>query len=106
MLVAGICDVGLGWQEGLPVVAATSGSAFPAALVAAFSGKRVAVAFDVGEEALAEIAAAKLVAAGAEAWVVSLPMPEKGDDLTDWFVKYGRTAGDLLRVAARARRAT
>ena len=69
---------------GVPAVTATTGSAFPEKLAGAFAGRPVAVCFDAGEEALAARAMEKLNAAGATAWVVPLPLPDK-DDLGDWF---------------------
>lgn len=62
--------------------------------------EKVAVAFDVGSNARA--AADRLVgllaAAGADAWRVDLPMPRDGDDATDWFQTYGRSADELRDV--------
>jgi hypothetical protein len=40
----------------------------------------------------------RLADVGAIAWAVDLPLPSKGDDLTDWFVEYGRSAGELRDV--------
>jgi len=102
ILGAGFLDPPRGRQEGLPVTTTTCGATLPIHLVRplALRRRRVAVVFDVGEEAAAARAATLLNAAGARAWPVTLPMPEKGDDLTDWF-QAGRSARELYRVIRR-----
>jgi len=53
---------------------------------------------------IAEHRAHEFVAAGArEAWAVDLGL-EKGEDATDWFVKYGRSADDLRRLINSSKR--
>lgn len=94
VLVAGMYDALLGRAYGVPTVTTTCGSSFPAALAPRFAGKLVAVVFDAGEEEQAVAAAHKLIAAGADANVVPLPLPP-GGDLTDWFVTYGYSLHDL-----------
>ena len=57
----------------------------------------VAVLYDSGEEARAEVTAGVLEYVEAEAWVVELPLPD-GGDLADWFTEYGRTREELLTL--------
>jgi hypothetical protein len=70
-----------------------------------FVGRGVAVCFDVGEEATAEKRAKALVAAGARKVVVVRLADaglEHGEDLTDWFARYDRSAlelRDLIRLS-------
>lgn len=105
VLVAGVWDALLLRQHDLPAVSTTTGASLPEHLREAFSGCRVAVVYDVGEECAATRTARQLVDAGAaEAWSVALPLPDKGDDTSDWFVKYELTANELLRRIRRARR--
>jgi hypothetical protein len=71
----------------------------------------VAVIFDVGEQA--EKAADRAVElirdsrgfdeGSVEAWPVRLPLPHEGDDLGDWFCKYGRTGDELMQLIRTAR---
>ncbi len=102
ILCAGEMDALLTRQHGLPAVTATCGASLPDALVPALrpAGRRIAVVFDVGEEARAKAVAEKLRAAGAAAWAVALPLPRKGDDLTDWWMTYGCTAAELRALIA------
>lgn len=106
LLCAGEFDALLCRQHGLPAVTTTCGVQVPAALIGELrpKGRRIAVAFDSGEEGAAEAVAGKLRAAGAEAWVVDLGLDSK-EDLTDWFVKHGRSADDLRARIIAARRA-
>jgi hypothetical protein len=69
-------------------------------------GRRIAVAYDAGSyERCVERAEALLAAGAKEAWPVDLGATglEHGEDLGDWFVKYGRTAGELRDVITDAR---
>jgi hypothetical protein len=103
LLAAGELDALLARQRGLPAVTTTCGARLPDQLAPRLAGRRVAVVYDVGEERAAETTAAKLRAAGGEAWAVPLGLPKKGDDLTDWFVKYGRTARELSVLCRRGK---
>ncbi len=99
LLCAGVKDVLVARQHGLRyAVTTTCGATLPGHLVPLLSGRPVAVAYDTGEDEAAERTAARLRAAGGRACVVRLGLPENGDDLTDWFVKYGRTAKELKRL--------
>lgn len=104
VLAAGEFDALLARQHGLPAVTTTCGARLPDHLVPALAGRRVAVVYDVGED-VAAASAEKLVAAGAEAWVVRLGLPREGDDLTDWFVTYGRSRRELVALIRRERTA-
>ena len=68
------------------------------------AGGEVAVCFDVGADDAASRAVGILRSAGARAWAVDLGLGLRHDeDLTDWFMTYGRTRGDLLRLIEEAR---
>ncbi len=105
ILCAGEADALLGRQWGLPCVSTTCGASLPRELVSKMQpeGRRVYVLYDIGEEALASITATQLRAAGARALPVSLGLPRKGDDLTDWFCTYKRSASELRALIRRAR---
>lgn len=66
------------------------------------AGRPIAVVFDADprEEAQAESRAAQLREAGAQAWVVRLSQAglRHKEDITDWFITYGRGAGDFKRL--------
>jgi hypothetical protein len=108
LLGGGELDVLLCRQHGLPAISTTCGANLPEHLVPALAGRRVAVAYDVGEEVQANLTVMRLRRqGGCEAWVVPLRerMTDDGDDLTDWFVKYGYTEIELLRLIKSASRA-
>jgi hypothetical protein len=66
-----------------------------------FVGRVVAICFDVGEEQAAAKRAQTLSDAGARrVCVVRLADEgmEDGEDLTDWFMKYGCTADELRQL--------
>jgi hypothetical protein len=104
LLCEGEPDALLARQNGLPAVTATCGSQLPPSLVQRLSAQQVAIAYDVGAEVAAERAAERLIAAGGQAVVVPLGLPNKGDDLTDWFLTYGRTARELVGLIRKAAR--
>jgi hypothetical protein len=107
VLLAGLLDAVLARQKGMRyAVSTTCGATLPSHLLLELAGRSVAIAYDVGEESQAERTAAKVRSAGAEAWVVPLGLPVAGDDLTDWFVKYGRSRDEFVAVVRRARRAS
>jgi hypothetical protein len=71
-----------------------------------FRGRRVPVVYDaVDARDAANGTAAKLCAAGADAWVVDLASAglKNGEDITDWFVTYGRNKADLIDLILRSR---
>jgi hypothetical protein len=103
LLVEGEFDALLARQHGFAgAVTSTTGTSWSQAWDSLIVGRRVAILYDAGSLALAQRRAEYLVAAGAEdSWAVDLAkagLEHKGDDLTDWFVKYGHTAGDLLAL--------
>jgi len=103
LLGEGEWDVLLALQKGLPAVTSTAGAHWSSEWDALVVGKRIAVVYDVGSLAAATRRAAELRAAGAaEAWPVDLGLAH-GEDLTDWFVKYGRSAERLKRLIRRER---
>lgn len=96
-------------QKRLPAVTSTAGTAWDQSWNRVVVGCRVAVIYDAGEASLAK--ARKLAeafrAAGAEtAWAVDLGAAglDDGEDVTDWFVTYGRSREDLRRLIADERR--
>lgn len=104
VLCAGEFDAIAARVQGVCAVTSTSGASIAKSLLRRFEGERVAVVFDVGEEEQADSVARLLESAGATiARPVYLrdlaPMKDK-EDLTDFFVKYGRT-GQELKEAAR-----
>ncbi|HWF49077.1 MAG TPA: hypothetical protein VG294_00415 [Solirubrobacteraceae bacterium] len=58
---------------------------------------KVAVVFDVGPnaQAAANRAVGMLADAGSKAWRVDLALPHDGEDVTDWFMTYRRSADEL-----------
>jgi hypothetical protein len=105
ILCEGELDTLVGHDRGLPVASTTCGASLPEPLAGAFNRRRVAVVYDTGALASARRTVERLLTAGArEAWAVDLALPEPGDDLTDWFVTYGRTADELRALLNSARR--
>jgi hypothetical protein len=105
ILCEGELDALVGLARKLPVVSTTCGASLPEHLAGSFEGRRVAVVYDTGALGAARRTVERLLAAGAaEAWAVDLALPEAGDDLTDWFVTYGRSADGLRALLNSARR--
>jgi hypothetical protein len=73
-------------------------------------GRKVALLYDAGTdaEAQADKRCAEICDCGALAWVCSLSKAGLKDkeDMTDWFVTYGRTRAELLRLIKREREVT
>ncbi|MDQ3670176.1 MAG: toprim domain-containing protein [Actinomycetota bacterium] len=108
VLAEGELDTLLALQHGLLAVTGTAGTAWREEWDPFVRGRRIAIVYDAGAFAKAEKRAAALVAAGArEAWPLDLAVAglEHGEDLTDWFVKYGRTRAELADLLNGARRA-
>lgn len=104
LLVAGEFDALVARCHGLPALTSTTGASLPEHLRGAFAGRRVAVVYDVGEERAASQTMKALRLTGASrAWATALPLPSHGDDITDWFVRDGRDADELLRIIREAR---
>lgn len=110
LLCEGEFDALAARQHGLPAVTGTLGiEGWEDEWSCRFRGRRVAVAFDAGPRCyeLAGERAEQLLAAGAQdAWPVDLMLAglRPGEDLTDWFVTYGSSEGELRRfiLASRA----
>jgi hypothetical protein len=103
ILCEGEFDALLGWQHGLPTVSTTCGATLPAHLADRFGGRCVDVCYDVGADTRKTVE--RLVAAGAkQVRVVDLAAGglRKSEDLTDFFVWYGKTANALRRLIRRA----
>jgi hypothetical protein len=82
LLVAGEWDALAGLQAGLPAVTGLLGCTWHPAWDHHAFGKRMAVAYDVGEIGAARVTVNKLLAAGAaDAWAVDLGLPVSGDDV-------------------------
>ncbi|MFY9265628.1 MAG: hypothetical protein WAO61_09420 [Solirubrobacterales bacterium] len=103
MLVAGEFDALCGRSNGLPTTSTTCGASLPAELASRFRGRSVAVVFDASEDEQrsADRVVERLLIGGADAWRVDLRDRglRDGEDVTDWFVKYGRSARELRRLA-------
>ncbi len=98
VLCEGETDRILGWQEGLPTVTHTSGAGtFRATWGPLFSGKTVYVCFDnddTGKKGAAR-AAAMLVPYADAVYTITIPIANKGADLTDYLHKEGHSASDF-----------
>jgi DNA primase len=103
ILCAGELDALVGRSNGLNTVSTTCGASLPAELAGRFRLRDVAVIFDAqdAEQKSAVRVVERLNEAGAHAWRVDLRDAglKDGEDLTDWFVKYGKSAADLRRFA-------
>lgn len=88
-------------QHGIPAVTGTAGAnTFKDEWAAQFKGKWAWIVFDCDDAGRkgAAVAGDALVQHADGVQVAELGLPENGDDVTDWFVKYGKTADDLLDV--------
>jgi len=98
-------------QHGIPAITGTAGTHWKPEWSAHLIGRNVAVMYDAGSFALATDRAAQLKRDGARrAWPVDLILAgfKEGDDATDWFVRYDRSASELrsfVNSAWRTRRA-
>jgi DNA primase len=102
LLVEGLIDALLLRQEGLPAVTSTHGvGTFLEEWLPLFSGRRVAVAYDVGVAEIQRQRVEQLRDAGADAWGVDLTelgLPDKGD-LGDFLLSGGtvQQVKDLIK---------
>jgi hypothetical protein len=108
LLGEGEFDALLARQHGLPALTSTAGTSWDVAWNPVLAGRRVAVVYDAGQSSYTVACArARQFAAGRvrAAWPVDLRLAglADGDDLTDYFVKYGHSAGDLARLVRGAR---
>lgn len=109
ILCEGEFDALIARQYGLPAVTSTAGTSWSSSWNRYAAGRRIAVLYDAGEQPfqLARDRAVALVSAGAEhAWAVDLRSAglTSGQDITDWFVTYGFSAGKLLQLIRQSRR--
>ncbi|MFY9488063.1 MAG: hypothetical protein WAP35_05125 [Solirubrobacterales bacterium] len=108
ILVAGEFDALCGRSNGLPTISTTCGASLPAELASRFRYRPVAVMFDAqeSEQEAADRVVDRLKIAGADAWRVDLRDRgmRDGEDLTDWFVKYGRSERQLRNLIRASRR--
>lgn len=103
VVCSGLLDALIARQKEFDAVTGTGGcGTWPEEWCRWFVGRRVAVCFDVGEEVAAARVVTKLRAVGAVAWAVNLGLGPK-EDLTDFFVKHGRTATELRDLINAAR---
>ena len=99
LLVEGEFDALVARQNGLPAVTGLLGQLWVGAWDEAVRGRRVAVVYDTGAEQAAAATVQKLREASASAaWLVRLGLPNRGDDVVDWFVTYRRSTRALLRL--------
>jgi hypothetical protein len=109
ILVAGEFDALALLSHQLPGISVTTGAATRWRQEWSWiaKGRRIAVVYDAHprEQEQAVSRAAELRREGADAWPVRLTEAglSNGEDVTDWFVKYGRTRADLLRLINRER---
>jgi hypothetical protein len=109
ILTAGEFDALVLWSHGLPGISVTTGAATRWRQEWAWiaKGRRIVVIYDGDprEQEQAVSRAAELRRAGADAWTVRLTKAglRDGEDVTDWFVKHGRSKADLLRLINRER---
>lgn len=100
LLCAGEKDMAIARTMGLNAITFTGGEgAFPRLFKGMFRDRQIVVAYDndsKGRNASREIAA-QLKEVGAEVYILDLSdvCREKGEDVHDFFVKYGRTADEM-----------
>ena len=105
VLCEGELDALLTRQRGLPAVGVPGCMLKPQiATQIALRATAVAVCFDVGVDKQAARAVRLLRREGADAWQVDIGLPNKGEDLTDFFVTYKRTADQLRSLINKSRR--
>jgi hypothetical protein len=96
-------------QHGIPAVTSTAGTRWNPAWNVHVVGRSVAVLYDAGAlsyEKAEERAKTLRVAGARDSWPVDLLLAsfDKGEDVGDWFVKYGMSASELGRFIQQARR--
>jgi hypothetical protein len=93
-------------QHGLAALTSTAGTNWRPEWNHWLQGRRVAVLYDAGSIELARRRAAEFRSGGArEAWAVEWPRYfAEGEDVGDWFVKYGGSAEELWELIRDERR--
>ena len=104
LLCAGEKDMAIARAHGFNAITFTGGErSFPKLFQSSFQGKRVYIAYDndaAGIQGAKEVAS-KLKDAGAIPYVVTghhQVCVEEGEDIHDFFMKYGKTADDLQKI--------
>lgn len=93
-------------QFGIPAVTHTSGaSTFKAEWAPKFVDKTVYVCYDndEGGKSGAEKAAGLISSFAKEVFIVIIPIPNKGADITDFLIEEGQTADDFRKLMAKAK---
>jgi len=108
LLVGGENDAIIARQEGFNALSVTGGEgSFPDILITAFKGRTVYICYDCDEAGRngAVSVAYKLKEAGATVYIVNLGLPGTKDDkdITDFFVKHGKTAADVQALMDQAK---
>jgi hypothetical protein len=110
LLCEGEFDALLARQHGLPALTSTAGTSWDHSWDHLLAGKRVAILYDAGASAysLARSRARQLAGPAGpkgQAWPVDLSRAglQPGEDLTDYFIKYRHSAGDLLALVRAAK---
>jgi RecA-family ATPase len=100
VLCEGEWDRLLARQNGLCAITGTAGTTFKVEWAEHFQDRRVAIVYDVGADG--SRTAEKLADEAAEVRVVDLARKglHRGEDLTDWFLRYDYSADDLRRLIA------
>jgi hypothetical protein len=108
VLCEGEWDALVACSRGIPAVTSTGGvKSWDKSWTERFKNRRVIICFDVndGEDEGQEAALkrAQMLSNTAE-WVkvVKLPLKKKGGDLSDYFVKHGKTKADFMRLVKNA----
>ena len=105
-LVEGEPDCICALSQGLNAITATAGAGtWRHEWSRRFSGKDVVICYDQDDPGIAGAtkAADSLARAGARVRVIKWPgFMKEGQDLTDWFVTHGKSAGELLELADEA----
>lgn len=105
LVVEGEWDALLAGQHGLIAVTGTGGASNVPKDLSALTDRSVYVLYDCdqsGREGAVKMATA-LLGVAKEAFVVDLGLGNEGEDVTDWFVRFKRTAEDLRALMDRAR---
>jgi len=101
VLCEGELDALIARQYGFPACSTTAGAGtWPDQWTPRFKGKRVYIVYDVDDQGTqgAKKVAVRLTKAGAEVYVIKLPLTAKGSDVTDYFVAQGYGATDFQRL--------
>lgn len=101
VLCEGELDALIARQYGFPACSTTAGAGtWPAEWTKRFKDKRVYIVYDVDDQGTqgAKKVAVRLAKAGAEVFVVKLPLTQKGADVTDYFVAQGYGKSDFQRL--------